>query len=35
MRNFLGEPFFVTKKWFPQPPSKKVVLDISGIYESN
>ena len=22
-----GEPFFVTKEWFPQSPSKKVILD--------
>ena len=26
----LGKPFFVTKEWFPQTPSKKVILDIAG-----
>ena len=26
--DFLGEPFFVTKEWFPQSPSKKVTLDF-------
>jgi len=28
---FVGEPFFVTKEWFPHAPSKKVILDISAV----
>ena len=28
----LGEPFFVTKEWFPQTPSKKVILDVLCVY---
>ncbi len=27
-----GKPFFVTKERFPRTPSKKVILDILGVF---